>query len=95
MDVIRSRTDAVPNIDLAVGALTFLSGMPASAGEVIFAISRAAGWIAHTAEEYAEEPHRVRARYVVLSLLPELVAFVVAAANVEVRHIEQLVFARG
>lgn len=65
-DVIRSRTDAVPNVDLALGALTFLANMPASAGEVIFAISRTAGWIAHAAEEYAEEPHRfrVRARYV-------------------------------
>lgn len=65
-DVIRSRTDAVPNIDLALGALTFLANMPPSAGEVIFAVSRTAGWIAHAAEEYAEEAHRfrVRARYV-------------------------------
>lgn len=61
-DVISQRNDAIPNVDLALGALTFLAGMPAEAGEVIFAIARTAGWLAHAVEEYEEQPLRFRAR---------------------------------
>ncbi len=61
-DVINQRNDAIPNVDLALGALSFLAGMPAEAGEVIFAIARTAGWLAHALEEYEEEPLRFRAR---------------------------------
>ncbi len=61
-DVIASRTEAVPNIDLALGALTFLAGMPANSGEAIFAIARTAGWLAHAIEEYSEAPLRFRPR---------------------------------
>jgi citrate synthase len=42
--------------------LTFLAGMPADAGEVIFAIARSAGMLAHAMEEYEERPLRFRAR---------------------------------
>ncbi len=65
-DVVNARTGGVENIDLAVGALTWLADMPSSAGEVFFAISRTAGWIAHAMEEYGEAPLRFRphARYV-------------------------------
>ncbi|MFD5628362.1 citrate synthase [Streptomyces sp. NPDC127072] len=54
------------NIDLALAVLTVASGMPASAGETIFAIARSAGWIAHILEEYGERPLRMRpsGRYV-------------------------------
>jgi citrate synthase len=49
-----------PNVDLALAVLTASSGMPASAGETIFAVARTAGWIAHALEEYAERPLRMR-----------------------------------
>lgn len=56
------RAEAHPNIDLALAALTLHAGMPAEAGEVIFAVARTAGWIAHALEEYAEPPLRLRPR---------------------------------
>ncbi|MFJ2830238.1 citrate synthase [Streptomyces sp. NPDC087263] len=54
------------NVDLALAVLTVASGMPASAGETVFAIARTAGWIAHILEEYGERPLRMRpsGRYV-------------------------------
>ena len=73
MDVVASvvarttdRIPAAPNIDLALGAMTFVTGMQPDAGEVIFAIARTAGWIAHALEEYEETPIRFRpvGRYV-------------------------------
>lgn len=65
-DLVAARTDALPNIDLAVGALTWLADMPAHAGEVVFSIARTAGWLAHAMEEYDEAPVRFRpkARYI-------------------------------
>ncbi|MCX4884062.1 citrate synthase [Streptomyces sp. NBC_00847] len=48
------------NVDLALAVLTASSGMPSTAGETIFAVARTAGWIAHTLEEYAERPLRMR-----------------------------------
>ncbi len=73
MDVVASvvsriseRIPAAPNIDLALGALTFISGMESAAGEAVFAIARTAGWLAHALEEYDETPIRFRpvGRYV-------------------------------
>ncbi|GAA3393872.1 citrate synthase [Cryptosporangium minutisporangium] len=49
-----------PTIDFGVAALTFTAGMPADAGLAILAVARCAGWVAHTLEEYAEEPDRFR-----------------------------------
>ncbi|MFT4217103.1 MAG: citrate synthase [Micropruina sp.] len=51
-----------PNIDFALGALSTTAQMPPTAGETIFTIARAAGWVAHAIEEYAEPPVRFRAR---------------------------------
>lgn len=48
------------NVDLALAVLTTSCGMPASAGETIFAVARTAGWIAHALEEYGERPLRMR-----------------------------------
>lgn len=56
------RTDSGPNIDLALGFLTWLAGMSAEAGEAIFAVSRCAGWLGHAMEEYQERPLRLRPR---------------------------------
>ncbi|MEU2565032.1 citrate synthase [Streptomyces longispororuber] len=48
------------NVDLALAVLTASTGMPAEAGETIFAVARTAGWIAHALEEYGERPMRMR-----------------------------------
>lgn len=61
-DVIGERTDAIPNVDLAIGALTYLASMPPDAGEAVFAVARAAGWLAHAMEEYDEKPLRFRTK---------------------------------
>ena len=61
-DLVGERSDALPNVDLALGSLTFLAGMPVDAGEVVFAIGRTGGWLAHAQEEYEETPLRFRAR---------------------------------
>ncbi|WP_333774798.1 citrate synthase [Streptomyces sp. IBSBF 3136] len=50
------------NVDLALAVFTVSSGMPATAGETIFAVARTAGWIAHALEEYGERPLRMRPR---------------------------------
>lgn len=47
-----------PNIDLALGALTWVSGLDPDVP--IFAVARLAGWGAHCAEEFAEPPVRFR-----------------------------------
>ncbi|MEM9861539.1 MAG: citrate synthase [Myxococcota bacterium] len=62
--LIDGRTRHAPNVDLALGALTYLSDMADDGGETIFAIARTAGWIAHALEEYAESPLRYRVRAV-------------------------------
>ncbi|MFD7706056.1 citrate synthase [Streptomyces sp. NPDC059785] len=54
------RTSLHANVDLALAVLTVASGMPASAGETVFAVARTAGWIAHALEEYDERPLRMR-----------------------------------
>ncbi|MFD8737604.1 citrate synthase [Streptomyces sp. NPDC059618] len=62
-DVVTTTARHAPlhaNVDLALAVLTTSSGMPASAGETIFAVARTAGWIAHTLEEYTERPLRMR-----------------------------------
>ncbi|MEV6195780.1 citrate synthase [Streptomyces sp. NPDC051920] len=62
-DVVTTTARHTPlhaNVDLALAVLTVSSKMPASAGETIFAVARTAGWIAHTLEEYAERPLRMR-----------------------------------
>jgi len=60
------RIPVAPNVDFALGALTYLSNMSRDAGEVVFAIARTAGWLAHALEEYDEAPIRFRpvGRYV-------------------------------
>lgn len=59
---VAERTDAIENIDLALGAFTWLADMDDGAGEAIFAVARTAGWLAHAIEEYAETPLRFRPR---------------------------------
>lgn len=53
-----------PNIDFALAVLASCAGMIRGAGEVIFAVARTAGWLAHALEEYAARtPLRPRAVY--------------------------------
>ena len=53
-----------PNIDFALAVLASCAGMIRGAGEVIFAVARTAGWLAHALEEYtARTPLRPRAVY--------------------------------
>lgn len=61
-DVVGERRADFPNVDLALGAFTWLAGMDPTAGETIFSISRTAGWLAHAMEEYGEAPLRFRPR---------------------------------
>lgn len=62
-DVVATTARHAPlhaNVDLALAVLTVSCGMPATAGETIFAVARTAGWIAHALEEYGERPLRMR-----------------------------------
>lgn len=53
-----------PNIDFALGAVSFVLGLPRGAGLGIFLLGRTAGWIAHAIEQYATGTIiRPRARY--------------------------------
>ena len=53
-----------PNIDFALAVLASCAGMITGAGEVVFAVARTAGWLAHAMEEYASRtPLRPRAIY--------------------------------
>jgi citrate synthase len=56
-----------PNVDLALAALTWVTGMPADAGVTLFTVARVAGWTAHYLEELTERPLRFRARAVYAS----------------------------
>lgn len=60
IDLTSERISAPHNIDFSLGSLTYVTGMEADAGELIFAIARIAGWVAHTLEEYEQAPLRFR-----------------------------------
>jgi citrate synthase len=54
-----------PDVGFALGALSHVGGFERGAAEAIFAIARAAGWIAHAIEVYEDPaPPRPRAVYV-------------------------------
>lgn len=60
----RGRALPAPNIDFALAALGDVGDMIPGAGEMIFAVARAAGWLAHALEEYARNtPIRPRGIY--------------------------------
>ncbi|HKA69162.1 MAG TPA: citrate/2-methylcitrate synthase [Actinomycetes bacterium] len=64
LDEARRRRLPEPNIDFALAALAYTTGMVKSAAEAVFAIARTAGWIAHALEEYQRNtPLRPRAVY--------------------------------
>lgn len=62
--IIRATSDAEPNVDVGLAALVAALGAPASTGPGLFAIARAAGWLAHAIEQRAAGfLLRPRARY--------------------------------
>lgn len=62
---LKARGLPAPNTDFALAVMGSLYGMVRGAGEVIFAVSRTAGWLAHALEEYSRRsPLRPRAVYV-------------------------------
>ena len=61
---VRQRALPEPNIDFALAVLATMAGMIPGAGEAVFAVARAAGWLAHALEEYARNvPIRPRGIY--------------------------------
>jgi citrate synthase len=58
--VITDHGTGFRNVDLALATLVVATGMAEEAGEVIFAIARIGGWIAHAIDEYAQPPLRLR-----------------------------------
>jgi citrate synthase len=61
---VRGRALPEPNIEFALAALASVAGMISGAGEAVFAVARAAGWLAHALEEYARNmPIRPRGVY--------------------------------
>ena len=64
LDAVRARRFPEPNVDLAIAALGHVLELPCGTGELIFALARIAGWIAHALEEYERpSPLRLRAVY--------------------------------
>jgi citrate synthase len=64
-DVMRlaaERSIPAPNVDFALAALAWATGMPKDAGATLFTIARVAGWTAHYLEELQEPALRFRAR---------------------------------
>ncbi len=50
--VVSERNLPPPNVDLALGAVCMCLDLAPGSGEVIFAVARCAGWLAHAIEEY-------------------------------------------
>ena len=71
VDLVRSLVELAaehdlpaPNVDLALAAVAWSTGMPPDAGRTLFTMARVAGWTAHYLEELGERPLRYRARAV-------------------------------
>jgi citrate synthase len=59
LDEMQRRQLPFPNVDFALAVLAEEHEMIAGASELIFAVARVAGWLAHAIEEYE---HRLRFR---------------------------------
>ena len=63
--IVDATTDALPNVDAGMAALMAALGVPASTASGLFAVARAAGWLAHALEQRAAGYLlRPRARYI-------------------------------
>ncbi|GJI95913.1 citrate synthase [Duganella caerulea] len=62
---VATRLGMPANADFALAAMSVVCDWPPAAGEILFALARSAGWIAHAAEQIANGSMiRPRARYV-------------------------------
>jgi citrate synthase len=62
--IVEATTEAMPNVDLALTVLSTALGVSPTAGPALFAVARAAGWLAHALEQRAAgHLLRPRARY--------------------------------
>ena len=64
------RGPGLPNVDFALPLLAHAYDMLPDAGEVIFIIARAVGWIAHALEEYEEPAMRFRYQGAYRGIMP-------------------------
>jgi citrate synthase len=61
---VRRKSLPAPNMDFAIATMARVAGMIRGSGEAVFAVARAAGWIAHALEAYTGPgPLRLRAVY--------------------------------
>ena len=67
VELAADRAIPPPNVDLALAAMAWTTGMPEDTGQTLFAVARVAGWVAHYLEELGERPLRYRARAVYAS----------------------------
>ncbi len=72
VEIGRARGFPPPNVDLGLGALAFCGEMIPGSGQAIATIGKAAGWLAHAMEEYAD-PTRFRTRAVYTGSAPAVV----------------------
>ncbi|MBU8895775.1 helix-turn-helix domain-containing protein [Corallococcus sp. M34] len=65
LEVVRDAGHPAPSLDFGLVTLSLALGLPAGAAATLFAVGRAAGWVAHVLEQ-REQGHllRPRARYV-------------------------------
>lgn len=63
----------LPNVDVALAALTYCTDMVPGAGEAIFALARTAGWVAHALEQY-DQPTFIRGRVDYIGPAPDRLA---------------------
>jgi citrate synthase len=65
LEVMREAGHPPPSVDFGLVMLAQALGLPPGAGATLFAVGRAAGWVAHVLEQ-REQGHllRPRARYV-------------------------------
>jgi citrate synthase len=62
--IVEATTDAAPNVDIGLAALVAALGAPPATATGLFAVARAAGWLAHALEQRAAgHLLRPRARY--------------------------------
>jgi citrate synthase len=71
MALLREQVPLLLNIDFALGALTWCAGLTDDAAELMFAVARSVGWIAHAIEEYGEPPLRFRPRAAYTGFSPQ------------------------
>jgi citrate synthase len=72
LDATRDRGLPAPNVDFALAAMAYCTGMTRGASEAVFGLARVAGWIGHALEVYAGGPGaRPKVIYVGALTVPE------------------------